>query len=520
MFNNPYIDSLGPSLNFAEFFKKVYKCPKGFLQPLPSDKFKRQLIVESLIEDWFLPEPKHFAFAGDFHRILIHGYNARPESKYLQITRNTRDWLKNSKNNNWVPMAISRKPIKTVSLFGSPGMGKSSFFDHVGPTMFGKVIKQGNRLQIPFLVLNCSAFNSVKALCINFFSELDNALIQYYEVNDLEYKNPRLLEYTKPFYTAEKLQPFLANEAAQVYLGALVVDEINHLTEGDGDLEKIVNFFKNLTRAIGVPVIFSGTQDAIHKLGINLQSIRRLVGLGMTTWDFYKKDGRDWNRFLTELWKFQVVDNPLLLSEEVKDTFYDLTAGVMDLTIKVHIKCQTEALNYNRNVDSAFIKIVYERFFSSTKKVATAIKSKDPSLKGIYKDVVGITPPTDRSSIKKDFQDVSNKIVAMDKNQAAKIMDLLIFQYPELNKTAALTSSKEGEDQSHNNKATDTSIKVDEKIDAENETRKDSITSETATNENIPKRISTIVDDGNGTVKEKLDHMGISGSLTDLFENQ
>ena len=164
MFDNPYVDALGPSLDFIEFTKKVYKIPQGFTVPLPSDKHKRKLIIESLTHDWFLPEPKHFSFAGDIHRVFTHGYLARPESKYLQIIRNTEDWLKNSGSRTWVPMSISRKPINTVSLFGSPGMGKSSFFDHVLPTLFGTAIKQGNRIQVPFLILNCSAFNSIKAL--------------------------------------------------------------------------------------------------------------------------------------------------------------------------------------------------------------------------------------------------------------------------------------------------------------------------------------------------------------------
>ncbi|MFN7652497.1 MAG: ATP-binding protein [Cyclobacteriaceae bacterium] len=436
MLDNPFVESLGPTLDFTSFSNKVYKIPSGFLEPLPTDKYQRKIIVETLATDWFLPEPKHFFFQEDVKRVMTSGYHGRPASKFLEIIKNTREWLENHKNKKWVPVSIFKKPINTVSLFGSPGMGKTYFWDNVMPSCFDQVVMQNNGIQVTFLVLNCSAFNSLKALCLNFFSELDTVLIAYYQSHGVEYKDPYLLEFTKQNYTAEKLLPFVGNISAQVRLGVLVIDEINHLTDGNKEMEGIANFFKNLTRAIGLPIIFSGTPDAIDRLGLNLQSIRRLVGLGMTTWDFYGKTSKDWNRFVTELWKFQVVDNPIPFSEEIKNTFYELTGGVMDLCIKLHIKSQTEAILFGRSVDAAYLKTIRDKFFPSTRKVTTGIISKDPYLISKYKDITnGLNSLPGTKSSEMEYKELTHKLnnMTINSDQASKIIDLLKFQYPELN---------------------------------------------------------------------------------------
>ncbi len=446
MQTNPFIESLGPTLDFKSFSDKVYKIPSGFLESLPNDTYQRKLLIETLPTDWFFPELKHFFFQEDVKRIITSGYRGRPEEKFLEIIKNTREWLENYKNKKWAPVSIFKKPINTVSLFGSPGMGKTHFWDNVMPACFDQVVMQNNGIQVTFLVLNCSAFKSLKALCINFFSELDNVLIGYYQSQGVEYKDPYQLEFTKQAYTAEKIVPFLANVAAQVHLGVLVIDEINQLTDGHKEMDGIINFFKNLTRAIGLPIIFSGTPDAIIKLGLNLQSIRRLVGLGMTTWPFYEKMGKDWNRFVTELWKFQVVDNPIPFSEELRNTFYELTGGVLDKCIKLHVKSQTEAIGFGRNVDAKFLKKVDDKFFSATRKVTTAIKTKDPYLMAKYKDITnGITALPDATTSQIEYNELTHRLINMKINpdQAAKIIDLLTFQHPELNKTTGVESTKE-----------------------------------------------------------------------------
>src|SRR5690349_13543129 len=166
--SNPYLEALGQQLELGEFAKLVYGIPDGFLEPLPNDFNYRQILVETLGTDWFLPEPKHHRFYKDVYRVLHHSYSPRDYRTKIMAFKNTEEWLRNHKNKNWVPVPIFKKPIITVSLFGSPGMGKSHFWDKVLSRCFKQVVTLRGELQVIYLVLNCSAFNSLKALSNSF----------------------------------------------------------------------------------------------------------------------------------------------------------------------------------------------------------------------------------------------------------------------------------------------------------------------------------------------------------------
>jgi hypothetical protein len=433
--NNPYINSLGNALNFKEFSELVYQIPEGYTHSIPDNPVLRQILVERIGVVWFLPELKHYEFYCDVYRVLHHGWLERKGKKRIEIFKNTRDWLENYKNRNWVPISIFKKPIITVSLFGSPGMGKSHFWDLVMPKCFKQVVKLNDGLLVTHLVLNCSAFSSLKALCLGFFAELDNVLIPFYESINMEYKNSYTVEFTKKVYTAEKMLPYMANVAAQHNLGVLVIDEVNHLTEGNRDPSDITKFFKNLTRAIGLPIIFSGTQNGIHKLSIDLQSTRRIVGFGMTEWKFYKSGSKEWKRFLTELWKFQITNERIEVTDEISEVFYELTGGVMDLSIKLFVKCQTQAIEHRRKVDVKFIRAKHAEFFRATTKVVSAINSKDPFLKNKYRDInEGFPELLEEIAKENDLTKISHKLLDLNltKDQASMLIDLIKMQHPSI----------------------------------------------------------------------------------------
>lgn len=439
-------------LSKVDFFKKVYNRPEGYSQPLSNRIELREALVQQLCADWFLPEEKHYTAYCEVYRILYSRYSRLDHVTRLKIFRNTKEWLNSHKLKNWAPVPVFKVPISTISLFGSPGMGKSHFWDHVLGKCFPQVLKQDHTIQVTYMVLNCSAFNSLKAFCLFFFAELDNILISYYHTQNLQYVDPYAIEFSKNNYTAEKMLPFMANVAAQHDLGVLIIDEVNHLTEGNKNMAEITMFFKNLTRAIGLPIIFSGTPNAIEKLGFNLQSIRRLVGVGMINWKFYTSDSKNWHRFIQHLWNFQVTNDKVEITDQITDLYYQLTGGVMDFAIKLFVRCQIEALQSNRIVDTEFINEIREKWFYKWKSVITAIHSSDYFLKSNYNDIDEGFPSLLQNTVNQSsFGRVQRELshLNLSQEQASLLIEILRSQYPKLTDTELQESIKNQIDNTH-----------------------------------------------------------------------
>lgn len=496
---NPYIRNLGACLSNEDFTKKVAVFPEGFARTLPNDFDEREHLMEKLLTDWFLPEERHYLLYRELHKVLRHGYEGRPDNKFLEIIDNTADWLKNHKNKTWVPKEIFKKPIRTISLFGTPGMGKSHFWNVVLPRCFTQVTKVSNKLQVTYLVLNCSSFKSLKSVCTYFFVAMDDALRSYYNSIGMPYTNSYHNDYDKPYFTAEKLMPHMANVAAQHHLGVLIIDEINHLTDGNKEFIAIVNFFKNLTNAIGLPVVLSGTQDALDKLLQNLQMIRRIVG-GLTEWDFYEKDTAKWNKFIAELWSFQVTESIEVLSLDIVNMFYESTAGVMDFCVQLHVKAQTKALLYKKKVDAKFLEKIWKSDFKRAQEVVDAIKKKNYSK---FKDIVQGMPTLTEKLLNNDpFKRITSDLTygQLTKEQAGNLIALLKSQHPELSHEKAMT--------------------VVMKAQAEAAQETDKVIDPTSSDPNVQSETSKVLDsaisDDPTVIKSKLEKDGLSGPLSNV----
>lgn len=431
-------------LSLSEFLERCTKTPDGFKEGLPKGAHERQVIMESMLSQWYQPGPREHKLYREVYRVIQQADLITSSIDEKQVLKTNQEWLKNYKTKIWEPAPIIKRPIHTISLFGSPGMGKTEFWDHVMRKCFKQAIFQDRRIKLCYLIINCSAFKSMKALCQSIFREFDQALINFYHEQNLEYKNPYLLEFDKPNYTAEKMLPYIANIAHQHRLGVLIIDEINHLTDGNKEFGSITNFFKNLSRSIGLPIIFSGTQDALEKLAVNLQAARRLGTI--TEWEFYKNETAAWNRFIEGLWRFQITPESSPLTDEIKTAFHKVSGGVIDLCIKIHVKCQIEAVDLSKQVDSTFIGRIAEKFFPSWKKLVVGIHNKDPYILARYKDIqVGF--PTVVNSLTEgiDFSQITKRIAGMElnKTQVNILLDLLRGQYPEISEQNAAAMLKE-----------------------------------------------------------------------------
>jgi hypothetical protein len=132
-----------------------------------------------------------------------------------------------------------------------------------------------------------------------------------------------------------------------------VIDEIQHLilAKGGGS-EKMLNFFVTLVNTIGIPVIMIGTKKAMPILQSEFRQARRGSGQGDLIWDRMKND-ISWQVFVTSIWKHQWTKNKVLLTDEIKNTLYEESQGIIDIAVKLYAMVQIKAISTNRDTFEA-----------------------------------------------------------------------------------------------------------------------------------------------------------------------
>jgi hypothetical protein len=127
-------------------------------------------------------------------------------------------------------------------------------------------------------------------------------------------------------------------------LGALVIDEIQHLNKTKIGPDALLNFLVTLVNTIGVPVILIGTLSAIPLLQENFRQARRASGLGSLIWDRMPK-GKAWDYFIDQLWRYQWTSVPTEISPEIRDVLYDESQGILDIVVKLFMLAQLRVVS-------------------------------------------------------------------------------------------------------------------------------------------------------------------------------
>jgi len=243
---------------------------------------------------------------------------------------------------------------------------------------FPQIIKHEHFYQLVYIKVNCSSIGSTKSLCYLILHEFDNLLQTNY-----------FKKYCSTAFSAEKLIPIIADIAHLHRLGALIIDEVNHLADAKGvNKSQIIGFLKNLNQAIALPIVYIGTPEALPVLAGNLQIARRTQGIKSIMWDRYQEDNKDWARFLNSLWKNQVLLTPGELTQQCSKAYYRLSQGVVDIAIKLHINAQKRALAKGlETINEDLLEAVAKDYFALTTPMINAIHSKNSYLISQFRDI-------------------------------------------------------------------------------------------------------------------------------------
>lgn len=373
---NPLIEALPPILSPEEAYDALSYYPDF-------DKNERKLPTHiryhaiPRLNRFFQPVMQHLDLEQRFSRLLRFGYVSRnpnsPEfNKRLADGHRT---LMGEKIKHDI-----RSTASSFTLMGFSGIGKTTAIERILSLYPNLIIHKYpyNITQVVWLKLNCPHDGSLKSLCMDFFQKMDQLLnTNYHE------------KYGSRRNSISSMVTRMGQIARLHCVGALIIDEIQHLlTTKDNNSEKMMNFFVTLVNETGVPVMMIGTMRAKAVLQQDFRQARRGSGQGDMVWQQMVKDD-DWDLLVESLWKYQWNVSETPLTEEINQTLYDESQGIIDIAVKLFALAQGRAIETGtEKITPALIKKVAKDDLKLVQPMLKALRNGHLSELEKYEDIM------------------------------------------------------------------------------------------------------------------------------------
>ena len=333
---NPLIEALPGILPSDEVEHIFTQRPSYAENEAELPEHDRRHAIARLLYDFSEPFIHHFALEESISGLIRMGYVGRNPAQG-DLKKHILNGYERVQSGDLASFRFDdvRSTALSTSLIGCSGIGKTWALNRILATYPQVIFHPEYQLnQVVRLKLDCPMDGSLKALCREFFVALDKVLGTNYVEN-------RWRERT----SVNEHLALMSSKANEHCLGILVIDEIQHLNRAkSGGDATMLNFFVTLVNTIGVPVVLVGTHKATEILQQDFRQARRACGMGDHVWDRLKKDGGDWDDLIEALWPFQWTVKKTPLTEDLKDHLYDLTQGVVDITVKLFALAQNRAI--------------------------------------------------------------------------------------------------------------------------------------------------------------------------------
>ncbi|HDR3486597.1 TPA: ATP-binding protein [Bacillus pacificus] len=311
-------------------------------------------MVQRVYRDFFQPLSIHLEVEQRVSRIIRDGYLGRSPLTPNYTYKVRKDAYHLITNGRDAGSKVLNASSSGFAIVGISGIGKSSTLEKVlnmNPQVVIHTSYQEQPLhlyQVVWLKMDCPHDGSIKGLCLNSLSAMDEILGgNYYKKHGGGRK------------TVDELLPIISQIAAVHCLGVLVIDEIQNLNEAkSGGSAKMLNFFVQLVNTIGVPVILIGTYKASSILDGEFRNARRVSGQGDLIWSRMQNDD-EWDYFLKGLWLYQWTSTFVECDEDFKEAMYYESQGISDIAVKLFMLAQWRCIDTNKShITPSIIKSV------------------------------------------------------------------------------------------------------------------------------------------------------------------
>lgn len=374
---NPFIEAL-PSILEP---KQVARNLEGRVDFNQSDcqasSSVRAHLISQMMGQFFQPINRHIDLERKLSVMIREGYVGRNPKDGSLNTRLQNGYERlMSGENNAVRFPTVTSTARSLAFIGCSGSGKTTTLNKILST-YPQVIyhPEFNFTQIVYLRVDCPHDGSLKSLCLHFFRAIDQALDSNYEQ-----------KYALKRHSIETLLNLMRQISNHHAIGLLVIDEIQHLSVNkSGGAEKMLNFFVTLVNTVGLPVVMVGTPKARFIFEGDLRSARRGVGFGSVFWEqmvqepnIHLSDDRviksEWNSFTDNLWKYQWLKKAdITLSEDIRDRWYELSQGVLDIVVKLFVLAQLRAID--SGLERITVKLLQKTYDEDLKPIHPMIEA-------------------------------------------------------------------------------------------------------------------------------------------------
>ncbi len=353
----------------------------------------------------------HLMSLRDFHVASLEGCRMH-ETIDLMIRQNYR-YLDPTKATTWSTVSGDHALIlpKRAAAFGAAGVGHSgtgktetiirclrSYPQVIRHDTFPRLV--GGHLQINWLSINVPGSGRAVDLATDLMREWDRVTGTNRFVSDL----------AKERRDGMKMLDSWRQVATAHFLGVLHLDEVQNLfklatlkkrrgkTGSDMDApelsiveDQFLKWILILMNTWQVPLLLSGTPDGISALTRRLSTTERIVTSGYHVFHPFEDatDSSFRNTFLEQLGKYQYVQKPLPINDELVQLIVELTGGIQRLIIALWIAAQRVALERNKGdlLLSDFRKAA-ANYLAPVAPAIAAFRSKDPVKMAKYEDLL------------------------------------------------------------------------------------------------------------------------------------
>lgn len=374
---NPFIEALPEILEPRQVVRSIKSKIDFNKSDCQASSSVRAHLISQMMGQFFYPITRHIDLEKKLSIMIRQGY----------VGRNLKDGSLNARLQNGYERLMSGKDdviefpqvnstALSLAFIGCSGSGKTTTLNKILST-YPQVIyhPKFNFTQIVYLRVDCPHDGSLKSLCLHFFRAIDQALDSNYEQ-----------KYALKRHSVETLLNLMRQISNHHAIGLLVIDEIQHLSVNkSGGAEKMLNFFVTLVNTVGLPVVMVGTPKARFIFEGDFRSARRGAGFGSIFWEqlakesnFTQDDGTlrksEWNKLTDHLWKYQWLRKAdLTLSEDIRDRWYELSQGVLDIVVKLYVLAQLRAID--SGLERITVKLLQNTYEEDLKPIHPMIEA-------------------------------------------------------------------------------------------------------------------------------------------------
>lgn len=367
---NPLIEALPPLYTDQEVVDRIANYPQYPSASELSHSSKIRAHCVGRINSIVLPLEIHLQFELRFAQVIREGYISRHP-----FSRDTRA-MRHSGTPEHLKASGFKSSARNLTLVGLSGMGKTTMLDSV-VSLYPQVIYHKSyqdrplvEVQVTWLKIECPHDGSPRGLCAAFFSSLDQALGTDYSAM-----------YMSRQHSISVLMQRISQLCRTYYLGALVVDEFQHLSlvKESGDRFGMLNFFVTLSNDSGVPIIYSGTNAMFKLFSGVVRNARRALGEGEFYFDRFQEGDGEWELLVSFLLRYNWTDYPIELDERMHAKIYDLSQGNTDFLVKLVTLTQWQALYGNEAITLDLLQTVYDKQMTLLHRAIDALRNGDTS---------------------------------------------------------------------------------------------------------------------------------------------